>query len=93
MYLLINMDEFARLMELREKIKKSRGAYRKKYTAKFDDILKNVLQSQEEQRLEWENRRQGMVQSYEALSDKYFALQQQYTALKAQLTDSAGVNQ
>ena len=87
------MDEFARLMELREKIMKSRGAYRKNNIAKFDDILKNVLQSHEEQRLEWENRRQGMVQSYEALSDKYFALQQQYSALKAQLTDSAGVNQ
>ena len=87
------MKEFARLRELREKIMKSRGAYRKKYIAKFDDILKNILQSREEQQVEWENRRQGMVQSYEVLSDKYFALQQQYTTLKTQIGDSAGVKQ
>ena len=87
------MEEFATLMELREKIMKTRGAYRKKYIDKFDNILKNVLQSQEEERLEWENRRQGMVQSYEVLSDKYFALQQQYTTLKTQIGDSAGVKQ
>ena len=87
------MDEFARLMELREKIMKSRGAYRKNNIAKFDDILKNVLQSREEQQVEWENRRQGMVQSYEILSDKYFALQQQYDALKTQFAESTSVKQ
>ena len=41
----------------------------------------------------WENRRQGMVQSYEILSDKYFALQLQYTTLKTQIGDSAVVKQ
>ena len=87
------MSEVVVLMDLMEKILRNRGAYRKKYTNKFKGMLKSILQSQEEQRSEWENRRQGMIRSYETLSDKYFALQQQYEALKTQTADSVGVKQ
>ena len=83
------MRNFAALKELREKMMKYRGFYRKKYMDRFDQMLENILQTQaqrlEDQRQEWENLRLGMVQSYEKLKEENIALQQQVRSLEAKI--------
>jgi hypothetical protein len=80
------MTDFDALKELREKMMKYRGVYRKKHIESFDQMLENILQTpvqrHEDKRVEWENLRLGMIESYEKLQEENIALQKRIWALE-----------